>query len=105
MTDPIASRPTPWTDIVLLCGKCGRKLDGGYGPDGDQSLRTALRDELKATGRKRQLRVIETKCIGLCPKKSVTAILASRPGEILAIPAGTNAAEALARLSGGLGSS
>ena len=27
-----------WSRAVLVCGKCSRKLDGGFGPDGDQPL-------------------------------------------------------------------
>jgi hypothetical protein len=27
----IRTRPTPWKTIILLCGKCSSKLDGGYG--------------------------------------------------------------------------
>jgi hypothetical protein len=37
---------TAWKTIILLCGKCARKMDGGYGPKGKESLRRALRSEL-----------------------------------------------------------
>jgi hypothetical protein len=30
--DDIRSRSTPAKTNVLLCGKCARKMDGGYGP-------------------------------------------------------------------------
>ena len=35
-----------WSRAVLVCGKCSRKLDGGFGPDGDQPLTKALRKRL-----------------------------------------------------------
>jgi len=86
---------TPWKTIILLCGKCSRKLDGGYGPNGKDSLRHALRTELTARGQRREVRTIETKCLGICPKKAVTAISASSPGRIVTVPKKTAFGEAL----------
>jgi predicted metal-binding protein len=98
MPQSIRSRPTPWNAVILLCGKCARKMKGGYGHKGNETLRTALRSELGAQGYKRTVRVIETRCIGICPKKAVTALNASRPDAILTIPKGTAAEDALAQL-------
>jgi predicted metal-binding protein len=98
MTNPVRSSPTPWNTIILLCGKCARKMKGGYGPNGRETLRMALRSQIKANGSRRGVRIIETRCIGICPKKAVTALNASRPGRILIIPKGTGADEALAQL-------
>jgi predicted metal-binding protein len=95
---PIDARPTPWKSVLLLCGKCARKMDGGFGPDGRDTLRTALRTELKKQGRRRDVRIVETKCLGLCPRKAVTLLDASRPGELLAVPRKTDASDVLARL-------
>jgi hypothetical protein len=75
-------------------------MKGGYGRKGKEALRTALRAELVAKGCKRGIRIIETHCIGVCPKKAVTALNASRPGKIQIIPKGTAADEALAQLVG-----
>jgi hypothetical protein len=36
-------RPMPWKTIILLCGKCARKLDGGFGPKAKDMLRETLR--------------------------------------------------------------
>jgi hypothetical protein len=58
MPRPIASVPTPWTSVVLVCRKCSKKLGGGFGPDGDDTLRNALRHELKQQGRGRRCRII-----------------------------------------------
>jgi predicted metal-binding protein len=93
-------RPTPWKTVILLCGKCTRKLDGGFGPKGRESLRDALRAELRATGRRREVRIIETHCLGICPRKAVTAINASSPGMIVTVPKKTAADEALGLILG-----
>ena len=67
----------PWQTIILLCGKCARKLDGGFGPKAKDMLRETLRAELKARGGRREVRIIETRCLGICPKKAVSAISGS----------------------------
>lgn len=82
--------------MLLLCGKCARKMDGGYGPNGKDTLKNALQTELSAKGLRRQVRIIETRCMGVCPKKSVTALNASEPSKILTIPRKTPSKEALA---------
>ena len=84
-----STRPTPWTDIILVCGKCSRKLDGGYGPDREDTLRSTLNDALRARGKRRAVRIVETKCFGLCPKKAVVAVNASEPSRLLTIPRGS----------------
>jgi predicted metal-binding protein len=96
----IQSRPTPWNAVLLVCGKCTRKMDGGYGPKGKDTLKSALRSGLAERGQRRQVRVIETRCMGVCPKKAVTALNAEDPGTILTIPRKTDADAALARLMG-----
>lgn len=98
MTDTISSRPTPWSTVILLCGKCSRKLDGGYGPKGTDTLRTTLKDALKEQGYRRAIRVAETKCFGLCPKRAVVALNATDPSRLLTIPRGTGADDALGEI-------
>ena len=74
---------TPWREFVVVCAKCSRKLDGGFGPDGEDSLRGALKDELRERGRRRAVRVVEAGCFGLCPKGGVAvAHGAARTGDI-----------------------
>lgn len=86
----VTAVPTLWQDIVLVCRKCSKKLDGGFGPDGDDSLGQALKHHLRETGQRRTIRVIETKCLSLCPRNAVTVLRASNPGAMLAVPAGTD---------------
>ncbi len=98
MAPSVTTRSTSWQVILLLCGKCARSLDGGYGADGDETLRTALRAALKKAGRHKEVRIIETRCMGICPKSAVAALNASAPGRIHTIPIGTPIAEVLTLL-------
>lgn len=92
----IGTVAAPWQHVVV-CGKCSKKLGGGFGPDGDDGLARALKRELRATGRRQHVQVIEAKCLGLCPKGAVTVVPGSRPGAMLVIPQGTPVAEILDR--------
>jgi hypothetical protein len=96
MSLPLPSRPTAWTTVILLFGKCARKMKGGYGHKGKETLRALLRTQPKAAGYRRSVRVIETRCPGSCPKQA--ALNATRPARLLTIPKGTTADEALAQL-------
>ncbi|TLU71533.1 (2Fe-2S) ferredoxin domain-containing protein [Lichenicoccus roseus] len=82
----IITRPSPWLDMVVICRKCSRKLKGGYGDKGRDELRHALQDGLRAVGRRRQTRIVETGCFGICPKGAVVAIRGSEPQRILIVP-------------------
>jgi hypothetical protein len=55
---------------------------------------------LKDAVRRRDVRIIETRCMGICPKKAVTVVNASRPGTIIVIPVSTPPAEALKAIAG-----
>jgi predicted metal-binding protein len=88
--DPIAVTRTRCQDIVLVCGKCTRKLHGGFGKKAKKNLADELRSELRDAGRKREVRVVETGCLSLCPKHAVTILCSRRPGELLAISAGSD---------------
>lgn len=90
--------PTGWRDIVLVCRKCGDKLGGGYGHKGKQTLGDEVRRVLRAGGVRTAARVVETKCLSLCPKRAVSVVLASRPQAILAVPKGADVAGLLADL-------
>ena len=91
----IETTPAPWRDLLLLCGKCSRKLDGGFGKKDKHDLKDVLREALKAAGRRRELRILEVGCLGLCPKRAVTAINTARPGEVLVVPQGADPADVL----------
>lgn len=97
-TGLIDSVATPWLDLLVVCSKCSKKLGGGFGEDGADSLARALKRELRASGRRRTVRVIESKCLGLCPKGAVTVLPGRHPGAMITIPAGTPAAAVLDRV-------
>ncbi|HEV2081768.1 MAG TPA: hypothetical protein VGR32_04855 [Brevundimonas sp.] len=97
---PIKAAKTRWQDVVLVCRKCSKKLDDeGFGPNGDRSLKKALRKYLKAgKGRKSEITVRHTDCFDVCPKRAVVAVNAARPAELLVIEPGTDLLEINARL-------
>ncbi|MDQ1154519.1 hypothetical protein [Brevundimonas sp. SORGH_AS_0993] len=96
------SAKTEWRDVVLVCRKCSKKLDGGFGPDGDLTLKKALRKYLHLKtgkkGRKGALTVTGTDCFDLCPKGAVVAVNAARPQNLLIVPAGSDLFEVKALL-------
>ena len=96
----IKTAKTEWRDVVLVCKKCSKKLKGGgFGPDGDRTLKKALRKYLKAgKGRKSELAVIETGCFDICPKNAVVAVNAANPKALLIVPVGADLFEVKARL-------
>jgi predicted metal-binding protein len=89
-----------WTGAVLVCGKCSKKLGGGFGPKRSERLARALRREAGfGKGRKADVGVLEVKCLGLCPKNAVAVVDTQRPGEWLVVPAGDDVAALAARFS------
>ncbi|HWU94641.1 MAG TPA: (2Fe-2S) ferredoxin domain-containing protein [Sphingomonas sp.] len=80
-----------WEHTVLVCAKCSKKLDGGFGPRGRQSLAKALRKHLGLKkGRKAEAGIVEVKCMGVCPRGAVTVIDAGGPKEWLLVPKGAD---------------
>ena len=53
----------PFADTVLVCGKCARKFKGAGKPVAKQ-LKALLKDR-----RWGKVRIVETKCFDLCPKR------------------------------------
>jgi predicted metal-binding protein len=97
---PGKTRNTPWSDVIILCRKCGKKRGGGFGKKRKESLKAALRQATRDAGQRRQIRVLETGCLGICPKNGVTALNATRPGTIHVIETGSVGADALRTLLG-----
>lgn len=70
-----------WSHAVLVCRKCSKKLDGGFGKKGDRRLAKELRKRLGAKkGRKGRIGVVEVPCLDVCPKKAVMLIDSRQPG-------------------------
>jgi predicted metal-binding protein len=100
MSHNASSRPTPWRNVVILCRKCGKKRGGGFGRKRKESLKTVLRKTLRNAGRRRDIRILETSCMGLCPKGGVTALNATHPRTIHVISVGSEPINALRTLLG-----
>ena len=98
----ISAAPAPWRDVALVCAKCSRKLRGGFGRKGKRDLAEVLKAALKENGRRRELRVMEVGCLGLCPRDAVSLVSSARPDEVLVVPGGADATEVLARVSRGV---
>jgi predicted metal-binding protein len=88
-----------WDHAVLVCRKCSKKLDGGFGPDGDERLAKALRRHLSLKkGRKASAGIVEVNCLGICPKGAVTVINGSQSREWLLVKPGADLDELARRL-------
>ncbi|MFN3435769.1 MAG: (2Fe-2S) ferredoxin domain-containing protein, partial [Sphingomonas sp.] len=84
---------------VLVCTKCSKKLDGGFGPKGRQPLGKALRKHLDLKkGRKAAAGVVDVKCLGVCPRGAVTVVNGAASREWLLVPAGADLEELVAAL-------
>lgn len=96
---PFKVSKTRWNEVVLVCRKCSKKLGGGFGPDGDKTLKKALRRYLHAgKGRKAGLAVVGADCFDVCPRNAVVAVNTRRPEELLIVPSGADLFEVKARL-------
>lgn len=90
----LRSVPAKTQSVVLVCGKCSKKIGGGFGKKGGTSLAKALRKRAGGKkGRKADLLVAETACLKLCPKGAVVAINAARPDAWMIVPAHTDVDE------------
>jgi predicted metal-binding protein len=99
----LASR---WQGSVLVCGKCSKKLGGGFGEKGRTPLAKLLRQALGVKkGRKAERGVVEVKCLGVCPKNAVVMVDGARPDRWMLVPAGAEVNEILASLTASLPSS
>ncbi|WP_375396126.1 (2Fe-2S) ferredoxin domain-containing protein [uncultured Sphingomonas sp.] len=80
-----------WSGAVLVCAKCSKKLDGGFGPKGRTSLAKALRQRFGLKkGRKAARGIIEVKCLGVCPRGAVTLVDTAHPAAWRLVPAGAD---------------
>ena len=84
-----------WERALLVCGKCSRKLGGGFGPKGNTSLAKILRREPGlGKGRGARVGVVEVKCLGVCPKHAVTVVDTGDPTSWHLVPNGLGEEEA-----------
>jgi predicted metal-binding protein len=89
-----------WSRAILVCRKCSKKLDGGFGHDGKRPLAKALRKYLGIKkGRKAPVGIVEVGCLGVCTKNAVTLIDAEHPAVWRIVPAGQPLGETARMLS------
>lgn len=80
-----------WSTAILVCAKCTKKLDGGFGKKGKRPLAKMLRKALGLSGfRKSRMGVVEVRCLGVCPRGAVTLIDARRPYRWHLVPQGSD---------------
>ena len=65
--------------VVVLCKAC-QKRSSGPAKLKAKDLRKAMRREPAPNGLR--LRVVESSCLGLCPKKAIAAVAMARGGQI-----------------------
>ena len=73
---PAKAASAPFAEIVMVCAKCAKRQGVGA-----KAVRGGLKRALKADRRGRKVRVVETGCLGLCPKRSLTLATAGSLGE------------------------
>ena len=102
MAPPLKQVPSAWQGAILVCGKCSKKLEGGFGDKRRTSLAKLLRAALGLKkGRKADRGVVEVKCLGVCPKNAVVMIDAAKPDLWMLVPAGADVGEIVTTLRGG----
>lgn len=80
-----------WQSAILVCRKCSKRLDGGFGPDGDERLAKALRRQLSfKKGRKAAAGIVEVNCLGVCPRGAVTVVNGADAREWLLVRPGAD---------------
>ena len=85
-----------WAAAILVCGKCSRKA--GDKPRLAKQLRQALGG---GKGRRAAVGVVETKCLGVCPKRGVVVVDTAHPNRWHIVETGTGAGDVLSRLERG----
>ena len=83
-----------WANAVLVCSKCSKKLQGGFGPKGKAPLAKALRKYLGLKkGRKAGAGIVEVKCLGVCPRGAVTVVNGAASRDWLLVREGADMAD------------
>ncbi len=87
-----------WSATVLVCAKCSRKVGGGFGDKGKTPLAKLLRTIGGGKKRKAAFGVIETGCLGICPKRAVMVVDAAHPERWLLVEQGSAVEDVAERL-------
>ena len=82
-----------WAGAILVCGKCSRKSDER------PALAKRLRKAIGGKGRRAKLGVVETKCLGICPKRGIVVIDTARPERWQIVEPGSSVEDVMVRLA------
>lgn len=100
MSEAVKAHRSRWRESVLICRKCSKKLRGGFGKKGKQSLRGLLKDIYgDAKGRRAEIGILEAPCFKLCPKRAVSVALGTKPGALYEVPEGMEIGDVLEALA------
>jgi predicted metal-binding protein len=78
--DSLEYAATKWSLPVLVCGECAKRTGPANQPT---VLRKWLRKELARRGLKRSVRVVESSCLDVCPKRGVTVAVRGVQGAVV----------------------
>lgn len=97
--------PSRWEGAVIVCGKCSKRIGGGFGRKGKTPLHKALGRAMNGGGKLAKLLkwrsgVVESRCLKVCPKNAVVVIDGRAPGKWLIVPKGADVDALAARLTG-----
>ncbi|MBX3039771.1 MAG: AMP-binding protein [Bdellovibrionaceae bacterium] len=78
---------SPWKKgAFFICEKCGRRDDGsGVGKDFAEDLKKQFKSRLKDEGHGKDIRVMTSSCLSLCPKKAYVAAWSPATGGDLSL--------------------
>ena len=79
--------------VILVCGKCGKRNGG----------KDRLSKPLKRALKPRRLKVVKTRCLGVCPGRATALHDSRRPREWLIVRNDTSLDEVVASLVSGVG--
>ena len=80
--EPIVPENAPWSDaLVLICSKCGRKLESDVGEDLSEKIKSDLKSRIKEEDLKDRIRVSTSSCMDICPKDRIAITVAKRAGQ------------------------
>jgi hypothetical protein len=93
--DKIRNIAGKWSDVLLVCRKCSKKLGGGFGKKHKTALDKVLKGAFKGKGAPK---VLAVPCLDICPKHAVCLIRASVPTRVHLVEAGTPVEAVIAAL-------
>ena len=84
----------PWGMLILVCGECQRRKAPPLDLDA-KTMRRALKEQLRDLRPK--TRILESRCLGICPKHGLTVTVAGGGETRIAEVDGLDAAQRLAQ--------